>query len=99
MRHDSAAEARHLLRGEGLAIQLLIQMERAEQVHDVVHPLGRSTSRPRRIRRARVGLAEPCHQFGQLHIRGAKHVWVLIGEVRSESQHPPRERQDQERLG
>jgi hypothetical protein len=37
--NDTAGEGRHLLRRERSLAELLVQLERPEQVHDVVHPL------------------------------------------------------------
>src|SRR5881409_640421 len=39
IRHDALAEALHLLGREGRAREVLAHVERAEEVHDVVHPL------------------------------------------------------------
>ena len=69
-------------------------------MHDVVHPLlevGPVAGAAVVLRRWK--RLEPCQQLDQLRLRGlAEYLWVRVGEMRPERQHPPRERHDHQRL-
>src|SRR5215213_8424554 len=101
VREARAAERRDLLLRERRLGEVLAEVERAEEVHDVVHPL--VEVRPvactaivgRRGHRLEFG--EEC---GEVAVDGvAEALRVLVGEVPSEREHPARQRQHHQRLG
>ena len=94
------AEARNLLRREGRTGELVAQVKRAEQVHDVVHPLVevRPVARSALIGRRRGGL-EPGQELDELRVRGlAELLRVRVAEVHAERQHSSRQRENHQRL-
>lgn len=89
LRHDAPPEGRDLVAREGRPGEVVVQVERAEQVRDVVHALIelRPVARAAVVGRGRNGL-EPSEELPEVGVeRLGKHIRVRLGQVRAERQH------------